>query len=82
MKRSEVLYPYSSRFSLSQLYQSPSTQYTAPIRHFLRSTDHRHCISKTEADYMAMNQSFNALTYNIFYHSITGRKIFVSFFFA
>lgn len=56
MKRSEVLYPYSSRFSLSQLYQSPSTQYTAPIRHFLRSTDHRHCISKTEADYMAMNQ--------------------------
>ena len=56
MKRSEVLYPYSNGFSLSQLYQSPSTQYTAPIRHFLRSSDNRRCISKAEADYMAMNR--------------------------
>jgi len=56
MKRSEVLYPYSNGFSLNQLYQASSTQYTAPIRHFLRSNDNRRCISKTEADYMAMNQ--------------------------
>jgi len=56
MKRSEVLYPYSNGFSLNQLYRASSTQYTAPIRHFLRSTDNRRCISKTEADYMAMNQ--------------------------
>lgn len=48
--------PYSNSFSLSQLYQAPYTFYTAPIRHILSSNDYRRCISKTEADFMAMNR--------------------------
>lgn len=55
-RRSEALYPYSNGFSLSQLYHAPYTQYTAPIRHFLQSNDYRRCISKGEADFMAMNR--------------------------
>lgn len=55
-RRSEALSPYSNGFSLSQLYQAPSTQYTAPIRHFLHAHDYRRCISKAEADFMAMNR--------------------------
>ncbi|MDM5249642.1 MULTISPECIES: hypothetical protein [unclassified Lysinibacillus] len=42
---------------LSAFYNAPNTQYTAPIRHFLKpSNDNRRCISKAEADFMAMNR--------------------------
>ncbi|WP_155591890.1 hypothetical protein [Lysinibacillus cavernae] len=50
------MYPYSNSYSLSQLYQGPYALYTAPIRHFLQSNDYRRCISKAEADFMAMNR--------------------------
>ncbi|MFJ7731474.1 hypothetical protein ACIQXF_06205 [Lysinibacillus sp. NPDC097231] len=51
-------YPYGFYVNpLNMLYRAPYTQYTAPMRHFLRQqNDHRRCISKAEADYMAMNR--------------------------
>jgi len=54
------LYPYSNGYygsPLSALYRATSTQYTAPVRHFLLpQNDHRRCISRAEADFMAMNR--------------------------
>lgn len=54
--------PYSSgitSYSLSQMYQPPYTQYTAPVRFFLKQPpsirDYR-CKSKAEADYISMNR--------------------------
>ncbi len=51
---------YSNRYypsPLNALYKATSTQYTAPIRHFLKpQNDYRYCISKAEADFMAMNR--------------------------
>lgn len=56
------MYPYYTNnfftYPLSASYPQPYSQYTAPLRHFLtqqQSYDQR-CISKTEADYMAMNR--------------------------
>ncbi|MFJ7914810.1 MULTISPECIES: hypothetical protein [unclassified Lysinibacillus] len=54
------MYPYSNGkyvSPLSKLYNASYTQYTAPIRHFLQpQNDYRHCISKAESDFMAMNR--------------------------
>ena len=47
-----------SAYPLGAYYPQPFSQYTAPVRHFLiqqQSPDQR-CISKTEADYLAMNR--------------------------
>jgi len=42
---------------LGTLYNTSHAQYTAPIRHFsLPQNDCRRCISKAEADFMAMNR--------------------------
>jgi hypothetical protein len=51
-------YPYGNYGnSLNALYNASNTQYTAPIRHFLKpQNDCRRCISKAEADFMAMNR--------------------------
>lgn len=57
------MYPYyiNGFFAspLSTFYKQPYSQYTAPLRHFLTQQhppiDQR-CISKTEADYLAMNR--------------------------
>ena len=40
---------------LGAYYPQPFSQYTAPIRHFLKSASQR-CISKVEADFVAMNR--------------------------
>lgn len=48
---------YTNPFSI--LYQSPTTQYTAPVRYFLNkppSPLDMRCISKAESDYLAMNR--------------------------
>lgn len=51
------MYPFSQGYTLSMLYPAPYTNYTAPLRHFLKpSHDYRRCISKIEADFMAMNR--------------------------
>lgn len=54
------MFPYANGYygnSLSAIYTVPHTQYTAPIRHFLQPQhDNRRCISKAEADYLAMNR--------------------------
>ncbi|MFF2175113.1 hypothetical protein ACFVT8_01390 [Lysinibacillus sp. NPDC058147] len=54
------MYPYSNVFfasPLSTLYTGSYTNYTAPVRHFLRpQKDYRRCISKAESDFMAMNR--------------------------
>ncbi|MFJ7646105.1 hypothetical protein ACIQ1H_01065 [Lysinibacillus sp. NPDC097279] len=54
------MFPYMNDYygnSLSAIYTAPYTQYTAPIRHFLKpQRDTRLCISKAESDYMAMNR--------------------------
>ena len=56
------MYPYyinGFTYPLSASYAQPFSQYTAPLRHFLTrqlSTLDQRCISKTEADYMAMNR--------------------------
>ncbi|MFJ7950192.1 hypothetical protein ACIQZG_01560 [Lysinibacillus sp. NPDC096418] len=56
------MFPYQYGFyanSLRSIYTNPSSQYTAPIRHFLNqqpsANDYR-CISKAESDFMAMNR--------------------------
>ena len=57
------MYPYHtdrlSTYPLSAFYTQPFSQYTAPIRHFLtqqQSYLNQRCISKAEADYLAMNR--------------------------
>lgn len=57
------MYPYYTNgfftYPLSASYPHPFSQYTAPLRHFLtpqQSYVDQRCISKTEADYMAMNR--------------------------
>lgn len=54
------MYPNSTGYyasPLSALYKATSTQYTAPVRHFLLpQNDHRRYISRAEADFMAMNR--------------------------
>lgn len=57
------MYPYyiNGFFAspLSTFYKQPYSQYTAPLRHFLTQQQtpiDQRCISKTEADYLAMNR--------------------------
>lgn len=56
------MYPYYtnsfSAYPLSASYPQPYSQYTAPLRHFLtqQSYNDQRCISKAEADYLAMNR--------------------------
>lgn len=52
------MYYYSNSYAnpLSFFYNSISPQYTAPIRYFLNKQSDTRCISKAEADYLAMNR--------------------------
>ena len=57
------MYPYYTNsffaYPLNDYYPQPYSQYTAPLRHFLtgqQSYLNQRCISKAEADYIAMNR--------------------------